>query len=120
MRLLCSFAFRAPPNSLITSHQCNGISRKVLLDIVLRSRRGLAKERVVSRGWVKRLRADTVLSQRGLCRITRLEIVGRALYTVWAALCHVSVDHGGFQVAMTEQLLDGSYVCAGFQEVGGE
>ena len=32
----------------------------------------------------------------------------------------MGVDHGGFDAAVTEELLDGSDVGAGFEEVGGE
>jgi hypothetical protein len=37
-----------------------------------------------------------------------------------AAVEDVGVDHGGGDVAVTEELLDGAYVVAGFKEVGRE
>ena len=46
--------------------------------------------------------------------------VSGTLYGVTAAVEHVGVDHGGGDVAVTEQLLDGADVVAAFEQVGRE
>jgi hypothetical protein len=49
-----------------------------------------------------------------------LESIERALHAGGAALEDVGVDHGGADVGMAEEFLDGADIVAGFEEVGGE
>jgi hypothetical protein len=49
-----------------------------------------------------------------------IERVERAANTTTTAIQHVRVDHGGADVAMAQQFLDGSNVVAGLEQVGGE
>ena len=64
--------------------------------------------------------AGWLISAREVAGTTGLEAVGGALDAVGAADGDVCVDHGGLQVAVAEELLDGSDVGSGFEEVGGE
>lgn len=68
------------------------------------------------RGWAVRA---------GLCKTVRgvlgfCGVVEGAADAEGAAVEDVGVDHGGGDVAVAEQLLDGADVVAGFEEVGGE
>ena len=53
-------------------------------------------------------------------RSRRSQQVGRAAYASAAAVEDMGVDHGGLEVAVTEQLLNGADVVAVGEQVGGE
>ena len=46
--------------------------------------------------------------------------MGGALDAVAVAIENVGVDHGGLELGVAEELLDGSDVVAGEEEMGGE
>ena len=54
---------------------------------------------------------------REMVRDIVLELVGRALYAVGAAFGYVGVDHGGFEVSVAQEFLDGADVVSVFEEV---
>ena len=51
---------------------------------------------------------------------TLLQTVGWAADAEWAAVQHVGVDHGGSDVAVAQQFLNGADVMPPFQQMGGK
>lgn len=47
-------------------------------------------------------------------------VIQGAAHSRGAAVEHVGVDHGGLDVLVAEQFLDGAYVVTGFEQVGGK
>jgi hypothetical protein len=72
---------------------------------------------VLAAASVRRHLADAVWAVSGR---SRSEPVGGAADAEWAAIENVGVDHGGPEVAVAEELLDGADVGAVLQEVGRE
>jgi hypothetical protein len=55
-----------------------------------------------------------------VCLHVLSESIQRTLHAIGAALQHVRVDHGGADIGVAQQLLDGADIVAGFEQMGGK